>query len=72
MSMIVICVGSINIDEIYTIPHIVRSGETLSSVSLKILAGGKGANQSVALASVRTINLGRHAYSPCGMYWERW
>ncbi len=42
--------GSLNIDFVYKVPHIVRPGETLSSSSLTINAGGKGANQSAALA----------------------
>lgn len=43
-------VGSINIDSVYRVPHLVQPGETLSSRSLEIVLGGKGANQSVALA----------------------
>ncbi len=42
--------GSINIDYIYRVPHFVRPGETLSSQNLTRGAGGKGFNQSVALA----------------------
>lgn len=42
--------GSINIDLVYRVPHIVRPGETLSSLSLSRFAGGKGNNQSIALA----------------------
>ncbi|KAI9031760.1 Ribokinase-like protein [Phycomyces nitens] len=42
--------GSINIDEFFTVPHICKSGETLSSSSYTMRAGGKGANQSAALA----------------------
>ncbi len=42
--------GSLNIDHVYQVPHMVRPGETLSSSSLDHFAGGKGANQSVALA----------------------
>lgn len=42
--------GSINIDLVYRVPHIVRPGETLSGLSLARFAGGKGNNQSVALA----------------------
>jgi ribokinase len=42
--------GSLNIDMVYAVPHIVRPGETVSSVSFKMHAGGKGANQSVAIA----------------------
>lgn len=42
--------GSLNIDEIYRVSHLVTPGETVSSVSLQVLAGGKGLNQSIALA----------------------
>lgn len=42
--------GSLNIDTVYRVHHIVRGGETLTSGSLAVFAGGKGANQSVALA----------------------
>ncbi len=42
--------GSLNIDFVYSVPHIVRPGETLSSTAMKRSAGGKGANQSAALA----------------------
>lgn len=42
--------GSINIDRVYRVPHLVQPGETLSSQSLETVLGGKGANQSVALA----------------------
>lgn len=42
--------GSINIDLVYRVPHIVKPGETLSSLSLSRFAGGKGNNQSIALA----------------------
>ena len=42
--------GSINIDVVFSVPRIVRPGETISSVRVRQFAGGKGANQSVALA----------------------
>ena len=42
--------GSINIDHVYCVPHFVQPGETLSSSSYQSILGGKGANQSVALA----------------------
>ena len=42
--------GSLNIDHIYRLPHIVTPGETLAAASLSFAAGGKGLNQSVALA----------------------
>ncbi|NND93009.1 MAG: ribokinase [Granulosicoccus sp.] len=42
--------GSINVDMVYRVPHLVQPGETLASRSLVTVLGGKGANQSVALA----------------------
>lgn len=42
--------GSTNIDLIFTVDHILKAGETLQSGSLVKSAGGKGANQSTALA----------------------
>jgi len=51
--------GSINIDHVYRVSHFVQPGETLASSDLQTLLGGKGANQSLALAragaSVRHI-----------------
>ncbi|ETX11332.1 ribokinase [Marinomonas ushuaiensis DSM 15871] len=43
-------VGSINLDHLYQLDHFVRPGETMASDSYQCLLGGKGANQSVALA----------------------
>lgn len=42
--------GSINIDHVYRVPHLVRPGETLSSHEYRQVLGGKGANQSLAMA----------------------
>ena len=42
--------GSLNIDYVYEVEHFVQAGETLSSLSMKKSAGGKGANQSAAIA----------------------
>ena len=42
--------GSLNLDLVYQMPHFVRAGETLSSTSFSRNVGGKGLNQSVALA----------------------
>ena len=46
----VLNVGSLNIDHVYHVDHVARPGETLASVSYEVFAGGKGANQSAALA----------------------
>ncbi|MCR4622399.1 MAG: ribokinase [Clostridiales bacterium] len=42
--------GSLNIDYVYQVPHFVKEGETLASTGLCVFSGGKGLNQSVALA----------------------
>ncbi|NCO36323.1 MAG: hypothetical protein AUJ92_15285 [Armatimonadetes bacterium CG2_30_59_28] len=42
--------GSLNIDHVYRVACIARPGETITSESYAVSAGGKGANQSVALA----------------------
>lgn len=48
--MKVINFGSINIDHVYSVEHFVQPGETLQSKNYQIFSGGKGANQSIALA----------------------
>jgi len=42
--------GSLNLDYVYAVDHFVRPGETLSSASRAVKHGGKGLNQSIALA----------------------
>ena len=42
--------GSLNLDYVYQTDHFVRPGETLAAQSRTVKAGGKGLNQSVALA----------------------
>ena len=42
--------GSLNIDCVYQVDHFVAVGETLSSESMTVFPGGKGLNQSIALA----------------------
>lgn len=42
--------GSLNVDYTYKVDHMTREGETQSSESMEIFLGGKGFNQSVALA----------------------
>ena len=48
--MAILNLGSLNVDRVFRVPRIVRAGETIASHSLQVFAGGKGANQSVALA----------------------
>lgn len=42
--------GSINIDNVYRVPHLVKPGETLASSHFHQVLGGKGSNQSLAIA----------------------
>ena len=42
--------GSLNIDYVYNVDHIVKKGETISSDTLNVFCGGKGLNQSIALS----------------------
>ena len=42
--------GSCNIDFVYTLDHIVGAGETETIEKMNIFPGGKGLNQSIALA----------------------
>ena len=48
--MKVLNLGSMNLDLVYTVDHIVQPGETESSTAMSTFLGGKGMNQSVALA----------------------
>lgn len=42
--------GSLNLDYVYSVPHIVQPGETLSAYGREVFTGGKGLNQSIAMA----------------------
>ena len=42
--------GSLNVDNVYSLHHIVQAGETILSGEMNIYAGGKGLNQSIALS----------------------
>ena len=42
--------GSLNLDNVYRVPHILLPGETLTASSMETFCGGKGSNQSLALA----------------------
>ena len=42
--------GSINLDHVYQVDHIVQPGETLLAQTQNLFCGGKGLNQSIALA----------------------
>lgn len=42
--------GSINADVVYDVPHLPAPGETIAATDMRRILGGKGANQSVAVA----------------------
>lgn len=48
--MKILCAGSLNIDRVYRVAHFVQAGETLSAAEFSLAPGGKGLNQTVALA----------------------
>ena len=48
--MKVLVFGSLNVDHVYQVDHFVQPGETMASLKLNLFCGGKGLNQSIALA----------------------
>ena len=50
MTMKILVYGSLNIDLVFPVDHIVRPGETIAESAMIKSAGGKGANQAAALA----------------------
>lgn len=46
----VLIYGSLNLDHVYEVDHIVSPGETIASKSLQTFCGGKGLNQAIAFA----------------------
>ncbi len=64
----VINFGSLNIDYVYAAPHFVRGGETLAATARSIHAGGKGLNQSIALARAGLATLHAGAVGLDGLF----
>ena len=48
--MKILNIGSLNIDDVYQLPHFLHPGETLHATACRRYPGGKGLNQSIALA----------------------
>lgn len=42
--------GSLNLDYVYQVPHFLAPGETMAALSQQVHPGGKGLNQSIAMA----------------------
>jgi len=58
--MAIFNLGSINIDHFYQVPHLPLPGETLAATGFSTGLGGKGANQSVAIAKAgaKVVHIG--------------
>lgn len=56
--------GSLNIDHVYQIDHHPVAGETVSCIEFSIHAGGKGGNQSIAIARAggKVCHVGKIGY----------
>lgn len=60
--------GSLNLDYVYTVNHFVRAGETLASSERSVFCGGKGLNQSIALARAGAQTYHAGAIGPDGYF----
>lgn len=66
--MKILSFGSLNIDYVYKVPHFVKKGETLSAKELNVYTGGKGLNQSIALARAGVETYQAGAIGTDGMF----
>ena len=66
--MKILSFGSLNIDYVYSVPHFVKKGETLSAEELNVYTGGKGLNQSIALARAGVETYQAGAIGTDGMF----
>lgn len=66
--MKILNIGSLNIDKVYAMDHFVAAGETLASRSMDTFPGGKGLNQSVALARAGAEVYAAGAVGPDGQF----
>lgn len=66
--MKVLSFGSLNIDNVYSVDHFVSGGETLSSLSCQVFTGGKGLNQSIALAKAGAETYHAGSIGPDGQF----
>ena len=53
--MKILNIGSMNLDMVYQMDHIVQPGETEASFGMNVFLGGKGINQSVAAAKAGAV-----------------
>ncbi|MEG1972702.1 MAG: PfkB family carbohydrate kinase, partial [Oscillospiraceae bacterium] len=48
--MKILNIGSLNIDRVYSVKDFVKPSETIKAIDYKSFCGGKGLNQSIAVA----------------------
>lgn len=53
--MKILNIGSLNLDYVYSVDHIIVPGETQTTYGMQVFCGGKGLNQSVALAKAGAL-----------------
>ena len=66
--MKILNIGSLNIDKVYSVDHFVQAGETLTAPHAETFSGGKGLNQSVALARAGAEVYAAGAVGPDGLF----
>lgn len=64
--MRILNLGSLNFDKVYQVPHFVSGGETILSRDFGEFLGGKGLNQSIALARAGAVVYHAGAIGPDG------
>ena len=65
-------IGSLNSDHVYSVPRFVTEGETLAAETLKYFPGGKGLNQSIALARAGATVYHAGKTGPDGLHLIAW
>lgn len=66
--MRILSIGSLNIDKVYSVDHFVQAGETLTAPRMETFSGGKGLNQTVALARAGAEVYAAGAVGPDGLF----
>ena len=52
--------GSMNIDNVYQVEHMIHPGETQMAIAKNVFAGGKGLGEVVVRPAVQSVNLVLH------------
>lgn len=62
----ILSLGSLNVDRVYNVEEFVNAGETISAQGFEVFLGGKGFNQSIAMARAGTPVYHAGAVGPDG------